>query len=119
MHGMAIAIPSGMLWRAMPSVTMDASEDGDEDGDDNGDIGGVCSTDAVGLSSIVGDGSRMEGEIISGGGNVDLLGFTFFSKAIALDEIMGLEVEGSNNIASDVVEAGVIGAILTTDDDDD
>jgi len=119
---MAIAIPSGMLWRAMPSVTMDASEDGDDGddvGDDNDDIGGVCSTDDVGLSSIVGDGSRMEGEIISGGGNVDLLGFTFFSKAIALDEIMGLEVEGSNNIVSDVVEAGVIVAILTTDDDDD
>jgi len=124
MHGMAIAIPSGMLWRAMPSVTMDASEDGDDDvdddDDDDDDIVGVCSMEAVNFSSIVGDESRMDEEILSGRGDFNSFGFVYLSKATALDEIMGLTVEGSNIIASDVVVAGVVVAtIRTTDDDDD
>ena len=48
---MAIAIPSGILCRAMPRVTMDASDDGDEVGDIR-----VVYVQAGGVS---GDGSTM------------------------------------------------------------
>ena len=46
---MAIAIPSGILCRAMPRVTMDASDDGDE----VGDIRVVC----VEAGGVSGDGT--------------------------------------------------------------